>query len=341
MATRPVASESPAVAAPQEARVEAEVEDTSSRIAALIADTGKSLDLVICLDTTDSMKPYIEEVKKSLSPLVRKRVAGFESFRIGVVLYRDYWPDEYITMKKPVTSDIEAFDRFIKNVTVFGGMDLPEAVYEAVHAAATEFDWKAESRQVIILGDAPPHLAPKGKIGFAQAAAAASAKRISIEALMEPVDFPEGASAAALKAASEAGAKTRYAKTARALAFAIAGGASCRVVAMSDDDAELKALGTELPGELAADPLLSLLGARRLKPGASTADAIAAAKAAGATHLVLSTGSSYAAGGDALREITTRLSELSGGRIVATDTAFLTRSSTGRSAYFVDGVRIE
>ncbi len=341
MRSIPIASAPPAEAERQEPGIEAEADDTSSRIAALIPTAGRSLDLVICLDTTDSMKPYIDEVKRSLSPLVRRRTEGFESFRIGVVLYRDYWPDDYITLKMPFTSDIEAFDRFVGGVTVFGGMDIPEAVYEAVHSAATEFDWKADVRQIIILGDAPPHLAPKGKIGFAQAAAEAASRRIAVDALIEPVDFPKGASAAALKAASEAGPASRYANASRVLAFAVAGGASCRVIAMSGDEAELKALAAELPSELPADPLLSFMGARRLKAGSSRAEAIAAAKAAGATHLALATASSYPAGGDALREIKTVLIEVATGRIAATDTAFSTLSSTGRSSLFRNGKRVK
>jgi len=341
METRPIASAPPVEETRQAPQEELSADDTSKRIAALIPTAGKSLDLVICLDTTDSMKPYIDEVKRSLSPLVRQRVALFESFRIGVVLYRDYWPDDYITLKMPFTSDIGAFDRFIKGVTVFGGMDIPEAVYEAISAAATEFDWKADVRQIIVLGDAPPHLAPKGKIGFAEAAAAAAAKRIAIDALIEPVDFPAGASAAALKAASEAGSKARYANTARALAFALAKGSQVRVLAMSEDDSELKALEAELPHELVPDPLLSFVGTRRLKAGSSTAEAIAAVKAAGATHLVLSTAASYPTGGNALREIKTRLIEAATGKVMGTDVYFLTHASTGRSADFMNGVRVK
>jgi hypothetical protein len=339
ISTRPAAAAAVAPAEPQAAPPAPADGKTSSRIAALIPRSGRSLDLVICLDTTQSMEPYIEEVKKNLSPLVRERTAGFKSFRIGVVLYRDYWPDEYITKKMPFTSDISAFDKYIRGVTVFGGMDIPEAVYEAVYAAATEFDWKADARQVIVVGDAPPHLEPKGKVGFADAAAAAELLNIDIEALIEPADFPAGASAAALKAASDAGAAAPYAKVSRQVAFLVASGVRTRLAAIADDGAESERLSRELLGELAPDPLLEIKGARLAAAPAALADALAAAKSAGASHLVLSTTRRVPKSGNALCEIRTRLIEVPTGKVLASDVAFRTESSSGQRAEFLDGVR--
>jgi hypothetical protein len=339
ISTRAVAEAPPAPVPPQEPPPASADDRTSSRIAALIPRGSRSLDLVICLDTTQSMEPYIDEVKKNLSPLVRERTAGFKSFRIGVVLYRDYWPDEYITKKMPFTSDIAAFDRYVKDARVFGGKDVPEAVYEAIYAAATEFDWKADARQVIVLGDAPPHPEPKGKIGFAEAAAAAELLGIDVEALIEPVDFPAGASAAAVKAASEAGAAAPYSKVARQLAFLVASGSKTRLLALADDEAEAARLSSGLLDELAPDPLLERLGARAA-PSAATLDAsLAAAKAAGATHLALSASRRMPKGGSALCEIRTRLIEVSAGKVLAVDVAFRTESASGQRTEFLDGVR--
>jgi hypothetical protein len=340
ISTRPVA-EAPAKSIEPQAAPAAPADDaTSSRIAALIPKEGRSLDLVICLDTTQSMEPYIEEVKKNLSPLVRERAAGFKSFRIGVVLYRDYWPDEYITKKMPFTSDIAAFDKYVRGVTVFGGMEIPEAVYEAVYAAAGEFDWKADARQVIVVGDAPPHIAPKAGIGFAQAAAAAELRRIDVEALIEPVEFPSGASAAALKAASEAGAAIPYSRVSRQVAFLAASGVRTRLLAMADDAAEEARLAKELLGGLAPDPLLERLGTRYAASGATPESALAAAKAAGATHLAFSTSRRMPKDGSALCEIRTQLIEVATGKALAYDVAFRTESASGQRTEFLDGVRV-
>jgi hypothetical protein len=163
---------------------------TSSKLDALIADaSGKSLDLVVCLDTTESMTPYIDDLKKNLGPILRERVSSFASFRIGIVLFRDYWPDDYITMKYPFTSDLASFEKTLKGVRVAGGRDIPEAEFEALYAAATEFDWKADRRQIILVTDAPPHPDQRGKIGFADVIAAAGERRIEADAIVEPTSI--------------------------------------------------------------------------------------------------------------------------------------------------------
>ena len=163
---------------------------TSDRIAGLLdAAQGKTLDLVLCLDTTGSMEPYMKDLRAKLAPLVREKVAKFASFRVGLMLYKDYWPDEYITKKIPFMTDVNKLDGYIKSITVYGGGDIPEAVHEALYAAATEFDWKADTRLIILVGDAPPHPIPRGKISFKDVVAAATMYGIELDVLIEPVDF--------------------------------------------------------------------------------------------------------------------------------------------------------
>jgi hypothetical protein len=159
---------------------------TSSKIAAIIDEGGKSLDLVVCLDTTESMVPYIDDLKKNLGPILRERIARFESFRIGIVLFKDYWPDEYITRKFPFTADIAAFEKTLRGIIVFGGRDIPEAEFEALYSAATDFDWKADRRQVVLVTDAPPHTARRGAIGFTEVIREARARKIEADAIIEP-----------------------------------------------------------------------------------------------------------------------------------------------------------
>ena len=122
------------------------------------------------------MVPYFEDIRKNIGPMLRERVSGFSRFRIGVVLYKDYWPDEYITRNYPYTSDIAVIERIVKSAVVYGGGDIPEAEVEALNAAETEFDWSADGRQVIVLTDAPPHPDPRGKILFDDVASMAAAK---------------------------------------------------------------------------------------------------------------------------------------------------------------------
>ncbi len=162
-------------------------DSTSSKILSLMeAGPGKSLDLVVCLDTTQSMTPYIDDIKKNLGPILRERVKSYTRFRIGVVLFKDYWPDEFLTRKYPFSSDIAVFEKILKAVKVVGGGDIPEVQCEALYTAATEFDWNADIRQVILVTDAPPHPLPRGKILFADVVRENQSRSIEADAIIEP-----------------------------------------------------------------------------------------------------------------------------------------------------------
>lgn len=127
-------------------------------------EKGKSLDLVLCLDTTGSMKKYIAAVRRMLIPLLQGIIGEFADFRVGMVLYKDY-RDTYLTRVVPFTKDFPAFQRILNGITTSGGgADIPEAVYEALYDGAVKFAWEAPSRLMILIGDAPPHPVPKGKI---------------------------------------------------------------------------------------------------------------------------------------------------------------------------------
>ena len=126
-------------------------------------EMGKSVDIVLCMDTTGSMKPYINEVRKMLIPRMREIIAEFKDFRIGMVLFKDYY-SEYLNKVIPFTRDFALFQRNLNAIQPRGGGDIPEAVYEALHEGADKFPWAAESRLLILIGDAPPHPTQRGKI---------------------------------------------------------------------------------------------------------------------------------------------------------------------------------
>ncbi|TCW61611.1 vWA domain-containing protein [Treponema sp. J25] len=124
---------------------------------------GESLDLVIALDTTASMQNDIDAVRRMLIPMLQEILSRFKGFRIGMVLYKDYFED-YLTKVIPFTSDFALFQRNLNAIRVGGGRDIPEAVYEALYDGLTQFPWSAEERMIILIGDAPPHPRPRGKI---------------------------------------------------------------------------------------------------------------------------------------------------------------------------------
>lgn len=161
-------------------------DDVVPKIAAILDRAkGKSLDLVVCLDTTDSMQDDIASVKRDLPALVREKLGDFKEFRIGFVLYKDYF-EEYLNKKYDFTRDFGVFAAELAAVKVGGGRDIPEAVYEALYAALTEYPWAAEKKIVLLIGDAPPHPIPRGKIDRAMVEAESERRKIEMDVIILP-----------------------------------------------------------------------------------------------------------------------------------------------------------
>jgi hypothetical protein len=162
---------------------EADIVPVLGRI--LDAVKGRELDLVICLDTTDSMADDIDAVKLSLPAMVKDKTARFSSFRLGLVLYKDYFED-YVVKRIDFTRDVAAFTQAVTRVRVAGGRDIPEAVYEALYEALVGYDWSAESRMIVLIGDAPAHPLPRGKIDRLMVEKKATDLGISIDVIILP-----------------------------------------------------------------------------------------------------------------------------------------------------------
>ncbi|MCL2804536.1 MAG: hypothetical protein FWD26_01170 [Treponema sp.] len=152
---------------------------------ALERERGKTLDIVICLDTTNSMRKYIDPVRVKLIPMLREILNGFPSFRIGMVLFKDYY-DVYLTRVIPFTNDFTRFQRDLNAIRVGGGGDIPEAVYEALYDGATKFSWEADAKVMILIGDAPPHPRPRGRITKAMVDSAVAQRGLKVHAFVLP-----------------------------------------------------------------------------------------------------------------------------------------------------------
>jgi Mg-chelatase subunit ChlD len=160
--------------------------DTIEQISDILKkEYGNKVDIVICLDTTGSMRPYIDMIRTRLISILEEIVPRFDSFRIGMVLYKDY-NDEYLTRVVPFTASLNTFQRSLNAIRVGGGGDIPEAVHEALYASATNFTWVAESRLVILIGDAPPHPKPRGKITKKMVDDEISQRGIEVHAIIIP-----------------------------------------------------------------------------------------------------------------------------------------------------------
>lgn len=161
-------------------------EDLVDKIRAVLEpERGKNVDLVICLDTTSSMKDDIDAVRLSLIPMLGETIARFRSFRIGMVLYKDYF-EAYLNRIIPFTRDFESFQKTLNGLRVSGGRDIPEAVYEALYEAAVKFPWEAESKLIILIGDAPPHPRQRGNVSRDMVNEAVTDRGLRVNAIILP-----------------------------------------------------------------------------------------------------------------------------------------------------------
>jgi hypothetical protein len=146
---------------------------------------GKKLDLVFCIDTTNSMKNDIAAIRERLTTILTALLPAFPTFRVGLTLYKDYYED-YLTKSIPFTTDLRQFQQTLDAIQVGGGRDIPEAIHEALYAAITEFPWDAEERLIILIGDAPPHPRARGAITEAMVTQAAADTGIRITTIILP-----------------------------------------------------------------------------------------------------------------------------------------------------------
>jgi hypothetical protein len=318
----------------------------SAKIVGLIDTSPKSLDLVLCLDTTASMVPYFDDIRKNIGPMLRERVSGFAHFRIGVVLYKDYWPDEYITRNYPYTSDIAVIERIVKSAVVYGGGDIPEAEVEALDAAETEFDWSADGRQVIVLTDAPPHPDPRGKILFDDVASMAAAKGIKLDAVNEPTTMPSPPNPDHPEFENEVKYLASLSGTGSVRLFALADGSLPPVAAAGESPT---GAASPKPQALLEDKLGAALSSvnpvafQRLDEGVVPADVASMDSAAlkqlaasiGATRVIVTRTRSSGA----LSETVSRLFDAATGHVLAHDVVWRARAD-GKEAVFVNGVRV-
>jgi hypothetical protein len=151
----------------------------------LQGEQGNAVDLVICLDTTGSMKDDIDAIRELLIPRLEELIADFDSFRIGMVLYKDY-NELYLTQVVPFTSDFAKFRTTLNAIRVGGGRDIPEAVHEALYDGAVKFPWDARTRMMILIGDAPAHPRQRGKVSEDLVIKAADERGLKINAIILP-----------------------------------------------------------------------------------------------------------------------------------------------------------
>jgi len=125
------------------------------------------LDVVLVLDATDSMSPYIKQAKKRLHDILKVITRLVPKARVGIVAYKDYG-DEYgfdAVKWKSLTDDKAEIHKIVDQITPGGGADIPEPIHEALKAATDQkMKWGRGRRRVVILvGDSPCHATGRDK----------------------------------------------------------------------------------------------------------------------------------------------------------------------------------
>ena len=126
---------------------------------------GKGLDVVIVIDATNSMVPYIAQTKKRLRDFMDVVTGLVPDTRLGIVAFKDYGDDYGVTAVKSlkITDKADAVRKFLDDVIAGGGGDDPEPIHEALKEALyPDFGWRGGRTCVVLLvTDAPVH--PSGK----------------------------------------------------------------------------------------------------------------------------------------------------------------------------------
>jgi hypothetical protein len=136
-----------------------------------------AVDIVMCIDATASMTPFLAQVKNNalrfyddLTVAMARKHKRIEFLRVKVIAFRDYFEDGRHSM---VTSDFfrlpdqkSAFNSFISGIHAKGGGDLPESGLEAL-ALAIQSDWTlagSKRRHIAVLWtDTTAHELQRGR----------------------------------------------------------------------------------------------------------------------------------------------------------------------------------
>lgn len=119
-----------------------------------------STDIVFSFDSTGSMSPCIGEVRRKVTETITTLFNNVENLRIGIISHGDYCDGDKLIDIQPLTNNINTLINFVNRTPNTGGGDEDEA-YEYVLRKAQEFDWNADNRAFVLIGDCSPH-----KVGY-------------------------------------------------------------------------------------------------------------------------------------------------------------------------------
>ena len=117
----------------------------------------RAVDVCFVVDCTSSMSLWIAAVKDKVLDVVSgvRREVDVGEVRVAFVGYRDYFDAErFVTVD--FTTDVAAFRHEVQHIAAVGGGDIPEDMAGGLHRACL-LSWKARTRSLILIADAPCH----------------------------------------------------------------------------------------------------------------------------------------------------------------------------------------
>jgi len=125
---------------------------------------GGPVEIVFSFDTTGSMYPCLNQVKKNITQVVRRLFGDIPHIRIAIIAHGDYEDAKstYTIKQHDFSSSVDDIVKFVEGVGSTCGYDFEEC-YELVLRDVQRLSWTADcaNKSLVLIGDAPPH--PKEK----------------------------------------------------------------------------------------------------------------------------------------------------------------------------------
>ena len=117
-----------------------------------------SLDIMFIMNCSASMTKWIKKCQNKIENIINcvKEIDKNCEVNISFVGYRDFSEKEKRHFCYPFSLDIDKAIKFINNIKVIGGDDIPENLTGALDLALKQ-DWKSLAKYAIIITDSPCH----------------------------------------------------------------------------------------------------------------------------------------------------------------------------------------
>lgn len=122
--------------------------------------TEDKLEIVFNFDTTGSMYPCLDQVRRNLENTIGSLFKEIPNLKIGIGANGDYCDrnSSYVTKQLDLTTDLYSLTQFARTVSRTGGGDAPEAYELVLHEARSKYNWTLNSRKIFVLiADDVPH----------------------------------------------------------------------------------------------------------------------------------------------------------------------------------------